>query len=138
MHGPANPPSRPLSKTPVAPTRQHLSTPASIQQFDEDRAASYDDSIRQVTPGYDVLHEVLASTMDAALCPEVGGASTGALITAVGREEELRPSVRRWVLRPLRRSTSPSSEGPGGLGAVMNEEVVGPGPRLIREAQPPS
>lgn len=68
-----------------------MSDPASIQQFDEDRAASYDDRIRQVTPGYDVLHEVLACTMDAALGPEahilVVGGGTGTEIIAMGREQ---------------------------------------------------
>ena len=68
-----------------------MSTPKSIQQFDEERADGYDDRIRRIAPGYDILHGVLASVMTAALGDEahllVVGAGTGAEIAAMGEAQ---------------------------------------------------
>ena len=68
-----------------------MSTPKSIQQFDEERADGYDDRIRRIAPGYDILHGMLASVMTAALGDEahllVVGAGTGAEIAAMGEAQ---------------------------------------------------
>lgn len=65
-----------------------MTTPTSIQQFDEDRADAYDDRIRRIAPGYDVLHDVVSSVMETTLGAEahllVVGAGTGAEIAAMG------------------------------------------------------
>lgn len=78
-----------------------MSTPSSIQQFDDDRAAGYDDRIRRIAPSYDVLHEALAGLMGAALDSEarllVVGAGTGAEIAAMGRN---RPGWRFTAVDP--------------------------------------
>lgn len=61
----------------------------SIRSFDAKRATAYDESIRAVVPGYEVLHEAIAAMMDAALDDTahilVVGAGTGAEIIAMGR-----------------------------------------------------
>jgi tRNA (cmo5U34)-methyltransferase len=66
-----------------------MSTPDSIQSFDAERAATYDNNIRAVAPGYEVLHEAIAAMMDASLTPTahmlVVGAGTGREIVEMGR-----------------------------------------------------
>ena len=68
-----------------------MSTPKSIQQFDEERADGYDDRIRRIAPGYDTLHGLLASVLTATLGDEahllVVGAGTGAEIDAMGEAQ---------------------------------------------------
>lgn len=76
-------------------------TPTSIQQFDEERADGYDDRIRRIAPGYDVLHGLLASVMSATLGTDahllVVGAGTGAEIVAMG---EAQPNWRFTAVDP--------------------------------------
>lgn len=66
-----------------------MSTPDSIQSFDRERAATYDDNIRTVAPGYEVLHEAIAAMMSATLNANahllVVGTGTGAEIIEMGR-----------------------------------------------------
>lgn len=66
-----------------------MQAPDSIQSFDEERAATYDESIRTVAPGYEVLHEAIAAMMSATLNANahllVVGTGTGAEIIEMGR-----------------------------------------------------
>lgn len=63
----------------------------STQQFDEERASAYDDRIRRLAPGYDVLHEVLADLLSTMLQPDahllIVGAGTGTEIIQLGRAQ---------------------------------------------------
>jgi tRNA (cmo5U34)-methyltransferase len=65
-----------------------MNEPSSIGTFDEERAAGYDDRIRRVAPGYEVLQAALPSVMGT-LGPDarvlVVGAGTGAEILALAR-----------------------------------------------------
>ncbi|WP_263834840.1 class I SAM-dependent methyltransferase [Salinibacter sp.] len=66
-----------------------MSDAPSVQQFGPDRAAGYDDRIRRLCPGYDVLQDTVASVLAARL-PErahllVAGAGTGAEIVRMGQ-----------------------------------------------------
>ncbi len=62
---------------------------ASLPTFDRDRAAQYDDQIRRIAPGYDVLHEaivrVMADQLERRAHLLVAGAGTGAEIVRMGR-----------------------------------------------------
>jgi tRNA (cmo5U34)-methyltransferase len=66
-----------------------MSSADSIQTFDEERAAGYDDRIRRVAPGYDLLQDAVASALETTLGEDarllVVGAGTGAEIRAMGR-----------------------------------------------------
>lgn len=68
-----------------------MSESFSVDQFDEDRAAAYDDRIRRIVPGYGALHEVLSSMLETTLSPEahllVVGAGTGTEIIEMGRAQ---------------------------------------------------
>lgn len=73
----------------------------SLPTFDRDRAAQYDDQIRRIAPGYDVLHDALLYVMAHAL-PErahilVAGAGTGAEIVRMGQH---RPGWRFTAVDP--------------------------------------
>ena len=62
---------------------------AAVQQFDEERADAYDDRIRRIAPGYDVLQDTVASVLTTRL-PEEGhllvvGAGTGTEIVQMGQ-----------------------------------------------------
>ncbi len=63
--------------------------PSSIQTFDEERAAGYDERIRRVAPGYELLHEELVAVLSAVLSREarilVVGAGTGTEIVELSR-----------------------------------------------------
>jgi tRNA (cmo5U34)-methyltransferase len=78
-----------------------MSDPDSMQSFDAERAAAYDNSIRAVAPGYEVLHEAMAALMDAALTPTahilVVGAGTGREILEMG---EAHPAWRFTAVDP--------------------------------------
>ena len=67
---------------------------ASPQRFDAERAAAYDDRIRRLAPGYDLLQSTVASVLAARLPDDahllVVGAGTGAEIVTMGR------NVSRW------------------------------------------
>lgn len=71
--------------------KNEMSESFSVDQFDEDRAAAYDDRIRRIAPGYDVLHEVLSSMLETKLGPEahllIVGAGTGTEIINMGRAQ---------------------------------------------------
>ena len=63
----------------------------STATFDEERAAAYDDKIRRLAPGYDVLHHSIAS-LAATMLPDtahvlVVGAGTGEEIVRLGRPQ---------------------------------------------------
>jgi len=58
--------------------------PGSIQEFDEERADNYDDRIRRVAAGYDLLHAAVGSTLDARLDDDAS-----ILLSGVGTGEEL-------------------------------------------------
>lgn len=62
---------------------------AAVQQFDEERAEAYDERIRRLAPGYDVLQETVASVLSTCLDDEahllVVGAGTGAEILTMGQ-----------------------------------------------------
>lgn len=66
-----------------------MSEASSPAPFDEERAAAYDDQIRRLAPGYDVLHEAIACVADTLLPPDahvlVVGAGTGAEIVTLGQ-----------------------------------------------------
>ncbi len=66
----------------------------SPQRFDAERAAAYDDRIRRLAPGYDLLQSTVASVLAARLPDDahllVVGAGTGAEIVTMGR------NVSRW------------------------------------------
>jgi len=66
-----------------------MSDSSSIQTFDADRAASYDERIRRVAPGYDLLQDAVAGALETTLGEDarllVVGAGTGAEIRAMGR-----------------------------------------------------
>lgn len=57
--------------------------------FDEERAAAYDDRIRRLAPGYDALHEMIASVAATRLADDahllVVGAGTGEEIVRLGQ-----------------------------------------------------
>jgi len=59
--------------------------------FDEERAAAYDDKIRRLAPGYDVLHETIANLAATQLADDahllVVGAGTGEEIVRLGRTQ---------------------------------------------------
>ena len=67
---------------------------ASPQRFDAERAAAYDDRIRRLAPGYDLLQSTVASVLAARLPDDAHllfvGAGTGAEIVTMGR------NVSRW------------------------------------------
>lgn len=74
---------------------------AAAQQFDAERAAAYDDRIRRLCPGYDVLQDTVASVLRTRL-PEtahllVAGAGTGTEIVRMGRR---RPQWRFTAVDP--------------------------------------
>ncbi|MEM1041416.1 MAG: class I SAM-dependent methyltransferase [Bacteroidota bacterium] len=58
-------------------------------RFDAERAAHYDDHIRRVSPGYEVLHDHIADLLTGTLGPSahilVVGAGTGAEVERLGR-----------------------------------------------------
>lgn len=58
--------------------------PDAIQEFDEERADNYDDRIRRVAAGYDLLHATVGSTLEARL-----GEDASILLAGVGTGEEL-------------------------------------------------
>jgi len=64
---------------------------ASAPTFDEERAAAYDDRIRRLAPGYDVLHDALASVAASLLEDDahvlVVGAGTGTEIVRLARAQ---------------------------------------------------
>lgn len=66
-----------------------MSGSSSAATFDEERAAAYDERIRRLVPGYDVLHEAVACVAGEMLPPDahvlVVGAGTGAEIVTLGR-----------------------------------------------------
>jgi tRNA (cmo5U34)-methyltransferase len=63
----------------------------SAPTFDEERAAAYDDRIRRLAPGYDVLHDLIASLAATQLADDanvlVVGAGTGEEIVRLGRAQ---------------------------------------------------
>lgn len=63
--------------------------PSSIQTFDEGRAAGYDERIRRVAPGYELLHEEVVAVLSTTLPREarilVVGAGTGTEIVEMSR-----------------------------------------------------
>ncbi len=69
-------------------------TVESIRHFDDRRARIYDDIIRRVVPGYDVLHRLVALQLQQCLPAEarvlVAGVGTGAEIA------NLAPTAPRW------------------------------------------
>jgi tRNA (cmo5U34)-methyltransferase len=64
---------------------------ASAPTFDDERAAAYDDRIRRLAPGYDVLHDALASVAASLLGDDahvlVVGAGTGTEIVRLARAQ---------------------------------------------------
>ncbi len=78
-----------------------MSESSSPAAFDEERAAAYDDRIRRLAPGYDVLHEAIACVTDALLPSDahvlVVGAGTGAGIVTLG---QARPGWRFTAVDP--------------------------------------
>jgi len=71
------------------------------QYFDAERAAAYDDRIRQLAPGYDVLQDTVASVLATRLSETarllVAGAGTGAEIVRMG---EAHPQWRFTAVDP--------------------------------------
>lgn len=69
--------------------------------FDEERAAAYDERIRRLAPGYDVLHDALASVAASLLGDDahvlVVGAGTG---TEIVRMAQVRPGWRFTAVDP--------------------------------------
>jgi tRNA (cmo5U34)-methyltransferase len=69
--------------------------------FDEERAAAYDERIRRLAPGYDVLHDALASVAGSLLGDDahvlVVGAGTG---TEIVRLAQVRPGWRFIAVDP--------------------------------------
>jgi tRNA (cmo5U34)-methyltransferase len=63
----------------------------SAPTFDEERAAAYDDRIRRLAPGYDVLHDLIASVAATQLADDahllVVGAGTGEEVVRLGRTQ---------------------------------------------------
>ena len=61
----------------------------SVTTFDEERAAAYDERIRRLAPGYDVLHDAIASVAATMLADDahvlVVGAGTGTEIVRLAR-----------------------------------------------------
>jgi tRNA (cmo5U34)-methyltransferase len=78
-----------------------MSEASSPVPFDAERAAAYDDRIRRLAPGYDVLHEAIACVADTLLPPDahvlVVGAGTGAEIVTMG---EVQPGWRFTAVDP--------------------------------------
>jgi len=74
---------------------------ASAPTFDEERAAAYDDRIRRLAPGYDVLHDALASVTASLLGDDahvlVVGAGTG---TEIVRLSWAQPEWRFTAVDP--------------------------------------
>jgi tRNA (cmo5U34)-methyltransferase len=68
-----------------------MSDSSSSATFDEERAAAYDVKIRRLAPGYDVLHEAIASVADTMLPDEAHiiavGVGTGAELATLGRTQ---------------------------------------------------
>lgn len=78
-----------------------MSDDPAAQHFDAERAATYDDRIRRLFPGYDVLQDTVASVLATRL-PEtarllVAGAGTGAEIVRMG---EAHPQWRFTAVDP--------------------------------------
>lgn len=76
-------------------------SPSSPHAFDRERAEQYDDQIRRIAPGYDVLHEAIMHVMAKGLEQRahllVAGAGTGAEIVRMGRH---RPQWRFTAVDP--------------------------------------
>ena len=74
---------------------------ASAPTFDEERAAAYDERIRRLAPGYDVLHDALASVAASLLGDDahvlVVGAGTG---TEIVRLAQVHPGWRFTAVDP--------------------------------------
>lgn len=66
-----------------------MPTESTVRQFDTERAEAYDDRIRRLAPGYDVLQDTVAAVLAARLPTTahllVVGAGTGAEIVRMGR-----------------------------------------------------
>jgi len=71
------------------------------RRFDEERAAAYDDRIRRLSPGYDVLHDAIASVAASLLGGDAHvlavGAGTGTEIVRLAR---VRPGWRFTAVDP--------------------------------------
>lgn len=68
---------------------ERVDEPPAVQQFDAERADAYEDRIRRLAPGYDVLHGTVESVLATCLRKDahllVVGAGTGAEIVRMGQ-----------------------------------------------------